>query len=80
MGFADQGLEFAPGNFVDLDDDVGALAPHVFHEHLRGGFEEELLALVGEVQIKPIGPHHREDALRRAPGRAGEVIDLADAR
>ena len=76
---ADQRGKLFLGDALGLHDHVRGLAPHVFDEGLGIGLEQKFLPLVGQMQIQPVGPDHREDALLGAKRRPREMIDLVDA-
>src|SRR6185312_5570875 len=76
---ADQRGKLFLGDAIGLNDHICRLAPHIFDEGLGIGLEQKLLPLIGQMQIEPIGPDHREDALLGAERRPCEVIDLTDA-
>ena len=76
---ADQRLQLCLRNLRDLHDHIRGLAPHECYEHVRRGLEQELLALLGQMQEQPVGPQHREDALGGAKSGTAPVIDFAHA-
>ena len=76
---ADETLEFAYRDALEIHDDVGSLAPHEPDEGLWVGFEKEFLSLFGKMQIEAVRPHHGEDAFLGAETGPPEVIDFAHA-
>src|SRR5258708_1262348 len=77
--FSDQRCKLALRDLREIDDDIGALAPHEFHKRLGVRIEQEFLSFLREVQVEPIGANHREDPLLGTKARPAEMIDFTHA-